>query len=47
MITNLSQLLEKHDPKTAIDKLYTQLVAKNDREHTGFDNMTSILIKFL
>jgi serine/threonine protein phosphatase PrpC len=46
MMTTVSELLNKHDPKTALDKLFTQLVAKDQKDRTGFDNMTALLLQF-
>jgi serine/threonine protein phosphatase PrpC len=46
MIQTVSDLLAKNDPKCTMDKLFTQLVAKDQKEKTGYDNMTALLLQF-
>ena len=42
----MSDLLAKNETKNALDKLFTQLVAKDQKDKTGFDNMTALLLQF-
>ena len=47
MVELIGGLLSKYgNQKTVIEKLFDQLVAKNQQESCGFDNMTAQLIVF-
>ena len=46
MVDAVSDLLRKNDPKQAMDKLFGQLVAKDQKDKHGFDNMTALLVRF-
>jgi serine/threonine protein phosphatase PrpC len=46
MVSHIKQLREKHsDKKMVMDKLFTDLVAKDLKELSGCDNMSAILIE--
>ena len=46
MVESVGQLLQKGEAKMAVEKLLGQLVAKGEKDATGFDNMSAVLVKF-
>jgi hypothetical protein len=46
MVSHIKQLREKNnDKKVVMDKLFTDLVAKDIKELIGCDNMSAILVE--
>lgn len=47
MVLNVSQLMGKSgEVKVVLEKLFDQLVAKSEKDPSGFDNMSAVLVKF-
>jgi hypothetical protein len=47
MISHIRQLREQtNDKKMVMEKLFNDMVAKNMKDSTGFDNMSAILLEF-